>query len=101
EVTLMIVVGALVGWYFNRRSERSRDPAGTRQLGILMSSGLIVGESIIGVVIAAIVVGSGTQTPLSLVGENFAEAALWIGGIAFVLVTWGLYRWVGRLGDRT
>lgn len=100
EVTLMIVVGALIGWYFNRRSQRTRDPAGTRQLGILMSSGLIVGESIIGVVIAAIVVGSGAQAPLALVGESFAEPAIWIGGIAFVLVTFGLYSWVTRLGDK-
>ncbi len=100
EVTLMIVVGALVGWYFNRRAARSRDPDGTRQLGVLMSSGLIVGESIIGVVIAGIVVASGTQAPLALVGEGFAGAAIWIGGIAFVLVTWGLYRWVSRLGNR-
>lgn len=100
EVTLMIAVGALIGWYFNRRSKRSRDPAGTRQLGVLMSSGLIVGESILGVVIAAIVVGSGSQAPLALVGEGFASASIWVGGIAFVLVTLGLYSWVSRLGNK-
>jgi hypothetical protein len=57
-----------------------------------------VGESIIGVVIAAIVVFSGKNTPLALVGDDFGTAAIWIGGIAFVLVNAALYRWVARLG---
>jgi len=97
EVTLMIVVGAFVGWYFDRRAARSPDPANTRQLGVLMSSGLIVGESILGVVIAAIVVFSGKQNPLALVGPGFGHDSIWIGGVAFVLVTAFMYRWVGRL----
>jgi hypothetical protein len=66
-----------------------------------MASGLIVGESIIGVVIAAIVVMSGTAAPLAVVGNGFHEhAAIWIGGIAFALVVFGMYRWVGRMGGK-
>ncbi|HEX5306145.1 MAG TPA: oligopeptide transporter, OPT family [Dyella sp.] len=100
EVTLMIVVGAVVGWYFDRRSPRSPDPAGTRQLGVLMASGLIVGESIIGVILAAVVVFSGNSAPLALVGKGFAPTAMWIGGIAFAAVVYLLYRWVGRLAGK-
>ena len=100
EVTLMIVVGAIVGWYFNRRAERAPRPADTKQLGVLMSSGLIVGESILGVIIAAIVVFSGHEAPLALVGPGFADASIWIGGIAFVLVVYGLYSWISRLGRK-
>jgi hypothetical protein len=59
---------------------------------------MIVGESIIGVVIAAIVVFSGKEAPLALVGSGFANAAIWIGGIAFIAVNVALYRWVARLG---
>ena len=98
STTLMIVVGAIVGWYFDKRAERGANPEGTRQLGVLLASGMIVGESIIGVVIAAIVVFSGKSTPLALVGDDFGTAAIWIGGIAFVLVNAALYRWVARLG---
>ena len=58
----------------------------------------ILGESIIGVVIAAIVVFSGKASPLALVGAGFGTAAIWIGGIAFVAVNVVLYRWVARLG---
>nr|WP_211200148.1 oligopeptide transporter, OPT family [Rhodanobacter sp. B2A1Ga4] len=98
STTLMIVVGAVVGWYFDRRAERGPKPESTKQLGVLLASGMIVGESIIGVVIAAIVVFSGKSAPLALVGGGFATAAIWIGGIAFVAVNVALYRWVARLG---
>ncbi|KRA36054.1 peptide transporter [Rhodanobacter sp. Root627] len=98
STTLMIVVGAIVGWYFDKRADRGANPEGTKQLGVLLASGMIVGESIIGVVIAAIVVFSGKSTPLALVGDDFGAAAIWIGGIAFVLVNAALYRWVARLG---
>jgi putative OPT family oligopeptide transporter len=98
STTLMIVVGAIVGWYFDKRAERGAKPEATKQLGVLLASGMIVGESIIGVIIAAIVVFSGKATPLALVGDGFGTAAIWIGGIAFVAVNVVLYRWVARLG---
>jgi hypothetical protein len=65
---------------------------------VLLASGMIVGESIIGVIIAAIVVFSGKGAPLALVGDGFGTAAIWIGGIAFVAVNVVLYRWVAGLG---
>lgn len=104
--TLMVVVGSLVGWYFDRRADRSAKPEATKQLGVLLASGLIVGESVIGVVIAALVAFadklgfSNHEAPLSLVGPGFANAAVWIGGIAFALLVLGLYRWVFRMGQR-
>ena len=98
STTLMIVVGAVVGWYFDKRAERGSKPEATKQLGVLLASGMIVGESIIGVIIAAIVVFSGKGAPLALVGDGFGTAAIWIGGIAFVAVNVALYRWVARLG---
>jgi len=98
STTLMIVVGALVGWYFDKRAERGSAPEATKQLGVLLASGMIVGESIIGVLIAAIVVFSGKGAPLALVGPGFETAAIWIGGFAFIAVNVALYRWVARLG---
>jgi putative OPT family oligopeptide transporter len=100
STTLMVVVGAIVGWYFDKRAQHAHDPEATKQLGVLLASGMIVGESIIGVVIAAIVVFSGKDAPLALVGPGFGAAAIWLGGLAFVLVNAGLYLWVARLGRR-
>src|SRR5437660_5203473 len=97
--TLMIVVGAIVGWLFHRRADRTPKPEATRQLGVLLASGLIVGESIIGVAISAIVVFSGKGAPLSLVGPNFGTAAVFVGGIAFAVTAFLLYRWILRMGS--
>ena len=78
----------------------------TKQLGVLLASGLIVGESIVGVVIAAIVAFADKlgfadrEAPLSLVGPGFAGAALVIGGLAFAAVVAVMYRWVWRMAQR-
>src|SRR3954469_6920389 len=93
QSTLMIVVGTVVGYIFDRRADRSRNPEGAKQLGILLASGLIVGESLIGVIISAIVVFSGKPAPLALVSPEFETAAIFIGGIAFAAVGFVLYRW--------
>ncbi|MGC1548136.1 MAG: oligopeptide transporter, OPT family [Rhodanobacter sp.] len=98
--TLMVVVGSVVGWFFDRRADRSAKPEATKQLGVLLASGLIVGESIIGVVIAFIVGISGKPAPLALVGDGFANAAIWIGGVAFAASIFVLYRWIFRMGQQ-
>ncbi len=92
--TLTIVVGAVAGWLFERAAERRRDPEGTKQLGVLMASGLIVGESLLGVLLAAVVVFSGNGAPLALVGEGFATAGQVLGLLAFAGIGVGLYRWL-------
>jgi putative OPT family oligopeptide transporter len=98
QSTLMIVVGAIVGWLFERRADRTPKPEATKQLGVLLASGLIVGESIIGVVISAIVVFSGKGAPLSLVGPAYETAGIIIGGVAFAAIAFLLYRWILRMG---
>jgi putative OPT family oligopeptide transporter len=99
SATLMVVVGAIVGAYYDKRADRGPRPEATRQLGVLLASGLIVGEGLVGVLIAAIVAFSGQNYPLGLVGDDFAaKYSVWIGGIVFVAVLFALYRWIERLG---
>ncbi|MGC8518970.1 MAG: OPT family oligopeptide transporter [Steroidobacteraceae bacterium] len=98
--TLMIVVGSLVGWWFHRRAERSARAEAIKQLGVLLASGLIVGESLLGVVFAGIVVFSGRAAPIALVGKDFAGASMWLGGAAFAATVFVLYRWVETLVRR-
>ena len=61
--------------------------------GVLFASGLIVGESLIGVIIAVIIVLSvttgGGESPLELVGPQFESTAQWLGLLAFIFA--GLY----------
>jgi putative OPT family oligopeptide transporter len=97
STTLAIVLGAIVGWWYERRAERSAEPERAKQLGVLLASGMIVGESLMGLVIAAIVVFSGKDAPLAVVGEDFAVPAVWIGAVAFIVSIAALYRWVDRV----
>jgi hypothetical protein len=69
----------------------------TKQLGVLLASGMIVGEGLIGVLVAGLVAFSGQDFPLSLVGDSFAGgSAVWLGGLVFAAVIYLLYRWAGR-----
>ncbi len=97
STTLMVVAGALVGWWFNHRAEREPKPEAAKQLGILLASGLIVGESLLGVAFAAVVAFSGNEMPIAFVGNNFNTASIWLGSIVFALTIFLLYRWITRL----
>ena len=99
QSTLMIVVGAIAGWFFDQRANRTPKPEATKQLGVLLASGLIVGESIIGVLLSAVVVFSGKAAPLALVGPGFETAGIIVGGVAFAVIAFVLYRWVLRVGS--
>jgi putative OPT family oligopeptide transporter len=96
--TLMIVVGSIVGWVFERRAARGPRREATQQLGVLLASGLIVGEGLLGVIFAFVVGISGNPAPIALVGPGSDNASVWIGGVAFALIVWVLYRWITRLG---
>lgn len=103
-----LVVGAVIGYFVNRYlRKRAAKRAGNlvdqdveicNRRGVLFSSGLIVGESIIGVIIAAIIVISvtsgGSEAPLQLAGKGFEDTAEWLGLIVFVAVAIGLVRLV-------
>jgi putative OPT family oligopeptide transporter len=97
SIPLIIFVGSIVGWVFNRRAARGPKPEATQQLGVLLASGLIVGESLLGVVFAAAVAFSGSSYPIALVGDRFGTVSPWLGVVAFALIVWLLYRWVARL----
>jgi putative OPT family oligopeptide transporter len=98
--TAPVVVGAFAGWYFNRWAARQSDADRARQLGVLVASGFIVGESLFGVLLAGLIVASGRPAPLAVVGDWFATPALFIGGIAFVAVVVLMYRGAARIYAR-
>ncbi|WHZ18303.1 MAG: oligopeptide transporter [Rhodanobacteraceae bacterium] len=97
STTLMVVVGALVGAWFDRRAERKPNAEATKQLGVLLASGLIVGESLLAVIFAGIVGFSGKQNPIALVGDSFATPAIFIGGVVFAITVIVLYRWIIKM----
>ncbi len=92
STTAPVVLGAILGWAYNRWSSRQNDTERAKQLGVLVASGLIVGESLFGVVLAGIIVFSGNAAPLALVGDSFAPAGNVIGTIFFIVALGGLFR---------
>lgn len=90
-VILPVVIGAVVGHFYDKWADRTRDPEFGRRMGVLLATGMIVGESLFGVAFAGIVAGSGSDAPLAVVGPEFAPLALIFGTLAFVAVTVWLY----------
>jgi putative OPT family oligopeptide transporter len=73
SLTLLIPVGATIGYLYNKWAARAPDPKFAERLGVLMATGLIVGESLFGVAFAAIVGATDNDAPLALI-EEFAWA---------------------------
>jgi putative OPT family oligopeptide transporter len=95
-VTLTVVVGAVIGWFYDRAAERARDPEFVKRMGVLMATGMIVGDSLFGVLYAGIVYETGSESPLALVGSGFAGVALAGGTALFLAITAGLYLYTRR-----
>ena len=94
SATFAVVLGALVGDVV-RRAWRgaSKDYARAERLGTLVASGLIVGESLFGVLNAGLIVGFNSDAPLALVPEDFAPARI-LALLGFAgSVAW-LYWWL-------
>jgi putative OPT family oligopeptide transporter len=99
SATQPVVVGALIGWLYNRAMDRRGNAEMAKRFGVLLASGLIVGESLLGVLNAGLIVATGSAAPLALVGDDFAGAAQWIGLLLVALVIVVSYRWVSRQSE--
>lgn len=102
-----LVLGAVMSYIvcqYLRSRARQRSPQNVEEdvetcnrRGVLFASGLIVGESIMGVIIAIIIVfsvtGGGSDSPLKLVGKDFGPTADWLGLFSFIaLIVMFVYR---------
>ena len=97
SATLPVMLGALIGWWFNRRAARTAEPGRTQHLGVLVASGMIVGESLFGVLLAGLIVALGSDAPLALIGPDFAGGEV-VGFAAFAALIVLLYGWMLRRG---
>jgi putative OPT family oligopeptide transporter len=95
SATFAVVVGAVISYWYNKVALSSANPERTERLGTLVASGLIVGESLWGVINAGLIVGLSNDAPIGLVPETFAPAP-WLGVIGFVGIIILLYSWMLR-----
>ncbi|NGT17259.1 OPT family oligopeptide transporter [Achromobacter insolitus] len=105
-VAAPIVVGAVLAWLLEGALRRRAAAAGkpyeqfaesANRRGVLIASGLIVGESLVGVLMAGIIGASGTEAPLAIAGEGFAQTASFLGLAVFVVVAILFWRRVMKL----
>ena len=95
SATFAVIIGAVISHWYAKRARAMPDPDRADRLGTLVASGLIVGESLWGVLNAGLIVGTSKDAPIGLVPEVFAPARL-LGVVAFVGVVVWLYRWMLR-----
>ena len=95
SATFAVVVGAVISYWYNRRIQTAPDPERAERLGTLVASGLIVGESLWGVINAGLIVGLSKDAPIGLVPESFAPGP-WLGLLGFIAVIIFLYSWMLR-----
>jgi len=95
SATFAVVVGAVIGHWYNNRVRSRPDRERAERLGTLVASGLIVGESLWGVLNAGLIVGLTKDAPIALVPENFGLAP-WLGLLGFAGLIVLLYGWMLR-----
>jgi uncharacterized oligopeptide transporter (OPT) family protein len=103
SATFAVVLGAVVGDWYERRiaappgasDSRVRAADRSQRLGVLVASGLIVGESLFGVLNAGLIVAFSNEAPLALVPADFGLANI-IGLVSFTALVIYLYWWMLR-----
>jgi putative OPT family oligopeptide transporter len=95
SATFAVIVGAVISHWYDRRARSMPNPERAERLGTLVASGLIVGESLWGVLNAGLIVAFAKDAPIALVPEDFALAP-WLGVLGFVGAIVWLYGWMLR-----
>ena len=81
-----------MGYFLNKVLKKTKGTEGLNggvRRGTLFASGLIVGESLVGVTLAGLIVISvssgGSNTPMALFGSDFADTAEILGLVMFLI----------------
>lgn len=94
SINMPIIVGAFLAAFLRGRirsrygADSEKRVAAADRIGTLFAAGLIVGESLIGVILAFIIVVSvtngGSDAPLAIPLENWGTTAAWLGLAFFI-----------------
>ena len=94
SINMPIIIGAFLAAFLRGRirsrygADSEKRVAAADRIGTLFAAGLIVGESLIGVILAFIIVVSvtngGSDAPLAIPLENWGTTAAWLGLAFFI-----------------
>ncbi len=93
-VTTMLVIGAVAGWFYDKAIKTTRFADVGRRMGVLLASGLIVGESLFLVMTAGVIVATSNDAPFAMLPEGSTWPAMLAGIVVFAVLTFGLYAWI-------
>ena len=93
-VTTLLVVGAVCGWVYDKAIKTTRFADVGRRMGVLLASGLIVGESLFLVMTAGVIVSTNNEAPFAMLPEGSTWPAMLSGIAVFAVLTLALYSWV-------
>jgi putative OPT family oligopeptide transporter len=99
SATFAVVVGAVLSHWYDGRARTMPNPERAERLGTLVASGLIVGESLWGVLNAGLIVALASDAPIGLFPPEHALAP-WLGLLGFIGVIVWLYGWMLRRSAR-
>ncbi len=110
SATFAVIVGSIIGHWYNQRVKGRPEAERLERVGVLVASGLIVGESLFGVLNSGLIVATGKEFWMGLVP---ADGWLWrpivdqlapivdqlapahaLGAISFIALIVVLYRWM-------
>jgi len=93
-LTIVIPIGAILGTFYDKWAAKQSHPEFAKRMGTLLATGLIVGESLFGVVNAGIIAAAGGESPLEIF-EGGTSATI-VGVILFIIALTFIYRWTKR-----
>lgn len=90
-VTLPVVAGAAIGWFYDRWVHGKPHGPAAQRLGVLLASGFIVGESLFNVALAGLIVATNNPSPIAVAPVAFPEQTMWAGAGVLALIVLALY----------
>ena len=93
-LTIVIPIGAILGTFYDKWAAKQPRPEFAKRMGTLLATGLIVGESLFGVVNAGIIAAAGGDSPLEIF-EGGTSATI-VGVVLFIVALTFIYRWTKR-----
>ncbi|MCI5826451.1 MAG: oligopeptide transporter, OPT family [Arcanobacterium sp.] len=100
STTLMVAIGAFTGFAYDRWAAKQANPERSKRYGVLLATGLIVGDSLFGILNAALIGASGNPDFLGVIPDSFGSAGKVIGLILFIAVVVVSYRWVKQKSNQ-
>jgi putative OPT family oligopeptide transporter len=101
DIIVPVIIGAVIGWVYERSVRDKPWGPSAQRVGVLLASGLVVGESLMAVLLAGLSIVTNTGEPLAVFGEDPTHGhgeIIGAAGCAFGLLA--LYLWTARLARR-